>query len=123
MTSATQSQRRRILVIDDDTSVLKLYPRLLPDYDVAITPDPYEALAGGHGFDLVISDYLMPSMTGDELLARLRAQNPDVETLLVTAHDRILDAEAPEWWTNQAHLAKPLERNLLRNTIAGLIGQ
>ncbi len=66
---------KRILVLDDDALTLAVIERALPDYRVTVAPDGDTALvlASQLGtIDLVITDYLMPSMTGDELIGRLR---------------------------------------------------
>ena len=67
---------KHILVVDDDALMSALVQRALPDCHVTIAPDGETALAfvtPGQPLDLVITDYLMPSMTGAELVARLRA--------------------------------------------------
>src|SRR5438094_909996 len=72
--------------------------------------------------DLVITDYLMPSMTGEELIGRLRERHPHVKALIVTGHGDILDQEAPEFWMREAHLTKPFDVTTLKHAIANLIG-
>jgi len=63
----------------------------------------------------------MPSMTGDELVARLRERHPGIKALIVTGHGNILDQEAPDWWTREAHLTKPFDVTTLKKTVADLI--
>lgn len=116
---------KHILIVDDDQSVLQVLMRMLADYRLSVARDPDEALtvAANVGFlDLLITDYLMPSMTGDELIGRLRAQRPALTVLILTGHDAILDAENPPWWANEPHLAKPVEVERLRTAVAELIG-
>ncbi len=72
--------------------------------------------------DLLITDFMMPEMTGDELLARVRALRPGVKVLILTGHSDLLDAEGPSWWTSEAHLAKPVELKAVRAIVAELIG-
>jgi CheY-like chemotaxis protein len=116
---------KRILIVDDDSSVLSFLQRALRGYNVRIARDPDEALTVASNLaslDLLITDYLMPSMTGDELVARVREKRPRIKVLILTAHSDILDAEGAAWWANEAHLGKPLEMQNLRDMVKRLIG-
>lgn len=117
---------KHILVVDDDALMLSLITRALPDFALTLAHDGQEALAivgQGARIDLVITDYLMPSMMGDELVGRLREQRPDLKSLLVTGHGPILEREDPEWWNAQAHLSKPFRIDALREAVINLIGR
>lgn len=116
---------KHILVVDDDRTVLDLVGRALSDYRVTFGRDPDEALSAAarlSSLDLLITDYLMPSMTGEELIGRLRANWPGLQVLILTGHAALLDQENPSWWANEAHLAKPASLSDLRATVAMLIG-
>jgi DNA-binding NtrC family response regulator len=114
-----------ILIVDDDRSVLDILTRALDGYRLSIAGNATAALhlASTAGtLDLLITDYLMPSMTGAELIGRLRAQQPTLKVLILTGHGNILDHERPAWWAADTHLAKPPHLETLRATVAGLIG-
>jgi CheY-like chemotaxis protein len=114
-----------ILIVDDDSTVLDVLSRTLRGYRVWVARDPDEALvvAGGlAGIDLVITDYMMPSMTGEELVGRLRSTRPRLKVLFVTGHAAIFDKENPDWWAREKHLPKPVEIQRVRDTVAELIG-
>jgi DNA-binding NtrC family response regulator len=111
--------------VEDDSSVLSAFMSALREFRLSVARDPHEALMLADNIsrlDLVITDYLMPSMTGEELVARVRERHPSVKALIVTGHGDILDQEAPEWWTREAHLTKPFSATTLKNAIASLIG-
>ena len=115
---------KRILLVDDDRSVLQLLTRALSDYDLAVARDGGEAwsAAGRLGKpDLLITDYLMPTLFGDELIGRLRRTWPDLNVLVLTGHGEILEREAPTWWRSEARLAKPFEIQALRKMVASLM--
>jgi DNA-binding NtrC family response regulator len=117
---------QNILIVDDDSSVLALVSRTLRAYRLSIARDPDEALhIVRHigSLDLLVTDYLMPSMTGDELIGRLREQWPALNVLIITGHAALLEAENPPWWANSAHLAKPFEIDKLRAVVSELIGR
>ena len=116
---------KRILVVDDDSSVLKLVTLALSSYDLTIARDGHEALALADrqlGFDLLITDYLMPEMTGDELIARIREHRPHLKVLVITGHGDVLDREAPDWWKSQPHLDKPFRIQALLDAVEALLG-
>jgi CheY-like chemotaxis protein len=76
------TRRGRILVVDDEPLVGAALRRALgPDHDVEVTASAVEALSrigGGERFDLVLSDLLMPEMTGMELHGELSVRAPEV---------------------------------------------
>ena len=116
---------KHILVVDDDGLMLSLMTKALSDYHVTVARDGEEALhiAGPETpLDLLITDYLMQSMMGDELLGRLREQRPNLKALIITGHGDTLARELPEWWRAEAHLAKPFSIAVLRDRVARLIG-
>jgi CheY-like chemotaxis protein len=113
---------KSVLIADDDLSVLALIARALPEYRITTARNGFEALALASQLpdcDLLITDYLMPKMTGDELAGRLRAARPTVKTLLVTGHTAFVDAKD---CGTDAHLAKPFRLAELRKAVASLIG-
>ncbi|MEC5161661.1 type II secretory ATPase GspE/PulE/Tfp pilus assembly ATPase PilB-like protein/FixJ family two-component response regulator [Janthinobacterium sp. CG_23.3] len=82
--------RHRILLVDDEPSVLAALRRVFrqENYDVVLCNEPKEALArlAAESFHLLISDYMMPGMTGGELLKQARALHPDMIRIMLTGH-------------------------------------
>lgn len=116
---------KHILLVDDDSSVLNLFSRALSEYDVTLARDGFEALAASkqlEHLDLLITDYCMPSMIGDELIARVREDRPDLPVLVVTGHAGILDCDASPWWQALAHIEKPFRPEALREQVSAMIG-
>ena len=70
-------ERMQILVVDDDPSVLRIVAAMLGrwNYDVILAGDGLEAWEILQRRDLrfVISDWMMPGLTGPELCQRVRA--------------------------------------------------
>lgn len=81
-----------ILAIDDQQAVLEVLEALLTQegYVVHTVSDPQEALQlyrqRWSQTALVLIDYRLPGMLGDELFTRLQSINPEVRALLVTSH-------------------------------------
>lgn len=80
-----------ILVIDDESSVCRLVSRLLEKEGYACTTceDGAEAIKKieSGNYELVISDIMMPGISGIELLARVRKTHPDIAFIMLTAVD------------------------------------
>jgi PAS domain S-box-containing protein len=81
----------RILLVEDEEAVRMLTMRILEraGYSVVAAVSPAEALrlADGRSFDGVVSDVIMPGMSGSELAERLPAGLPIVFISGYTGHD------------------------------------
>lgn len=81
----------RVLIVDDQRDILRLIHSSLDtlghEMKIFEAPSGEEALleAANHKLDLVISDYKLPGITGVELMTKVRARNPDVKFILITA--------------------------------------
>lgn len=77
-----------LLIVDDDEQILKVLARLLADegYHVSTASDPRAAysMLRASSFDLLITDYRMPEMTGLELIRDARLLHPDLAAILIT---------------------------------------
>ena len=80
----------KILIIDDDIGVLKSIKRVLCDlgFEVILSSNPKEVLSIINDQDIavVIADYLMPEMSGIELLTKLKTMAPDIKRIMITAY-------------------------------------
>jgi CheY-like chemotaxis protein len=114
---------KHILLVDDDHAIVQLLTRALKAYDVSVAHDGIEALAlaSDRQPDLLITDYSMPEMTGDELITRLREQQPSLKALIITGHGETLDRTSPDWWRRERHLAKPFRIEALREAVTTLL--
>jgi CheY-like chemotaxis protein len=116
---------KHVLVVDDDTLILTLVERALEGYRVSTARDATEALARlatTEWIDLLITDYLMPVMTGDELVGRAKVKRPDLKVLVLTGHAEAIENADPSWWASERHVDKPFRVDELRGMVRDLIG-
>jgi PAS domain S-box-containing protein len=87
-----RGRRERILLVDDERGLTEVTTRRLEalGYDVIATNDPEAALrlvADDPGqFDLLMTDYAMPVMTGMQLAHRVTALRADLPVMLLTGY-------------------------------------
>ena len=119
MDTAVRRSCKHILVVDDDPAARESL-RLLLSLDqhvVTEAADGEEALALflPSKFDLVITDYLMPGMRGDELAEKIWNIAPDQPILIVTAFfEKLLEDGRPA----EFMLSKPWSIDDLRQAVA-----
>jgi len=86
----SHQQRSRILVVDDEQSVSGALELILGErgHEVSTAASVAEALAlfKSRPFDLVFTDLRLPDATGIDLLERVKADAPETEVVLMTAH-------------------------------------
>jgi len=117
--------RKHIVVVDDDTLLLTVVERGLPDYRVSTARDGGEALAILSAADpvhLLLTDYLMPVMTGQELVEHARLRRPALPALIITGLGGAAAAADPVWWASERHLTKPFGLEARRAAVESLIG-
>ncbi|HEV2391788.1 MAG TPA: response regulator [Verrucomicrobiae bacterium] len=125
MNNPATTTRRKILVVDDDPLVCDSIKRLLEvDGHIAETATSgQEALAlfNSGTFDLVIIDYAMPDMKGDELALRIKALAPNQPILMITAHvEELLSSGNPLAGVDLV-VGKPFDSKGLRKALSNLI--
>jgi CheY-like chemotaxis protein len=101
-----------VLIVDDEESVRKYVERVLREagYKTALASDGPEAMlvaASLESFDLLLTDLMMPQMTGDELARRLRQSTPSLKVLYLTGFSDRLFTEKVTLWADEAFLEKP----------------
>ncbi|KPC49659.1 hybrid sensor histidine kinase/response regulator [Amantichitinum ursilacus] len=111
-----------VLLVDDDELVLLGTSAMLEDqkHSVSAVSSGAAALAllnEGHVFDLVITDYAMPDMTGLQLAETIAARWPRLPIVLATGY-----AELPPDAMPLQRLGKPYQQDELARVVAGCIG-
>jgi type II secretory ATPase GspE/PulE/Tfp pilus assembly ATPase PilB-like protein/DNA-binding NarL/FixJ family response regulator len=88
--TAKKDARYRLLLVDDEPGILKALTRVFRQ-------ENYEVITAGHAEEalvrlqegtvqVVISDYMMPGLSGAELLKKIKALYPDTIRIMLTGH-------------------------------------
>jgi two-component system NtrC family response regulator len=112
---------KTVLLVDDDESL-----RRVVEYN--LREDGYHVVTAGDGrtglqrfqesaVDLVLTDVRMPEMDGVELLAHLRAMQPDLPVIVLTAHGTIDSAVEAMKVGAFDYLTKPFSREQLKASV------
>ena len=117
----------KVLVVDDSGTMRKIIVRSLNALGVT---DVLEAGDGSdglelfkqHAFDMVLTDWNMPRMTGIEFLKAIRASGSQVPVILITTEaDRGRVIEAVQAGVSD-YLVKPFETEGLRTKLQKFVG-
>ena len=122
-------QGLRLLLVDDMEDALGLFAMVLENegaqVDTANSGTAALELLAHTPYDLLISDIGMPGMDGYALLAALRKLpgqrqlRARMRTIAVTGYGRAADAQRAQREGFDAHIAKPVDFEALKKTIAG----
>jgi nitrogen-specific signal transduction histidine kinase/ActR/RegA family two-component response regulator len=114
-----------ILLVDDEKAILNLLKQLLEDlnYKVVTCEDSLEAVEifkeRPNTFDLVITDQIMPNLTGDLLAKQLLQIRSDLPIILCTGFSESLDEEK----SRQIGIHSVIMKPVLKSSLSGSIRQ
>ena len=118
------AQGERILFVDDDSVVRRFADQALSRLGYAVTAccSGEEAetvfLQQGGRFDLIITDRIMPGISGDQLLERLRRLSPGLRAIIFTGFsDTLTPAEPVDLPPGTRLLMKPVSLSQLVHAI------
>ncbi len=106
-----------ILVVDDEKNYLLVLSAVLEDegYEVLTAQGGHEALEiqKSSDLDLILSDMKMPAMDGIELLENIKALDPDLPVIMMTAHGTIDKAVEAMQKGAYSYILKPFDNERL----------
>ena len=116
-----------ILIVDDDTSLLKLLSIRLSSegYDVSTATSVDEAirLISDHKYSALLSDLRMPGKDGLYLLDYVSEHFPSLPVILITAHGSISEAVIATEKGALGFITKPIEHEKLREALNNAVAQ
>lgn len=108
----------KILVVDDEKNILKLYQAELEDegYTVVTASSGEDGLSAfeKEDPDLVTLDILMPDMDGIQVLRQMKEKKPNIPVIMLTAYDYRDDFSV---WVADAYIVKSSDTTNLKATI------
>lgn len=123
------SGARRILLVEDDAAIRRVASRILEreGFEVIASASGEDALraleADPDAVDLVLTDVVMPEMTGPQLVDRIRSRSPQIRVLFSSGHsgealaDHGLDPE------KHTFLSKPYTVDGLTSRVREVLGE
>ena len=121
-----ESQRKKtILVIEDDQDVLTMLVKHLQllGYNVITASDGMEGLKllEDSDFDMVITDIVMPYVSGLGVVSACKTKKPDIPVIAITGYGKEPEAAALEKKADLV-LSKPVKMAVLKEHIEKLLG-
>jgi len=114
----------KILIVDDDQSILRLYQEELEEegYQIVTAATGKEGLEKfeAEDFDLVTLDIHLPDIDGIKLLRQMKEKKPRMPIIMSTAYDYRDDFSV---WASEAYLVKSADLTEMKATIKKLTGK
>jgi two-component system cell cycle sensor histidine kinase/response regulator CckA len=115
-----------VLVVDDEEPVLKFVDRVLREagYKTVTAsngPEAIETAKRVGPLGALVTDVMMPGMSGDELVRILRQTEPNLKVLYLTGYSDRLFKEKAVLWADEAFLDKPCTIKGLREAVSLLV--
>ena len=117
----------RVLIVDDELSIVRMEKKMVErmGYQVTAISNSKDALTlfqtDPYGFDLIITDYTMPGMTGTQLATAMLTIRPHIPVVICTGFNEQISPESVEKIGIRHFLMKPIDHKtlsmILHNTI------
>jgi DNA-binding NtrC family response regulator len=112
----------RILIVDDDPSVVELLSDFLTEAgytpDTALTGREALTLISQRRLNVVLLDIRMPEIDGLEVLGRLRAAAPEIPVIMITGNDDLALARKTLEMGAFDYIAKPFDLGYVARAVA-----
>jgi two-component system, cell cycle sensor histidine kinase and response regulator CckA len=125
---ANRRRRNTVLLVEDDDGVRQLTRRILEHFGFGVFEarngaEALELLDSGPRIDAVVSDVVMPGMSGRELVGRLRLRRPDLPVLFLSGYTGDEIGEEVRGQPHQAFLQKPFSPDALAAALEELLAE
>jgi len=120
-----ESQATKVLLVDDNAIVRDMLVDLVTSFGCAPEPassgrEALELFDRGH-YDIVLTDLLMPGMSGWEVLEAVHERNPNMPVVIITGSPVVDDPRAAK--RNVAVVKKPVDVAALENLVKRMVEQ
>jgi DNA-binding response OmpR family regulator len=121
MINTTDISSQRVLVVDDEKSIRVCLQAFLvaEGYAVEVAADANEGLhlLENHDFDVIVSDIIMPQMSGIELLKAIHKAAPFSQVIMMTGEPTISTAAEALRCGAFDYLTKPVNKTAILRTV------
>jgi len=111
----------QILVVDDENSIRITLKAFLEkaNYQVDLAPDAVSAsqMIEQKDYDVILTDIIMPHMTGIELLGKIRERSKDIQVIIMTGEPTVDTAVNAVKNGANDYLSKPINKETLLLTV------
>ena len=111
------------MIVDDDPTIIRIIKKMLEKfgYNSSIFDSPEKALEqykkDPNKFDLIISDLIMPEMTGTKLADQLHTINPMTPVIIMTGYKDKIDLNTISQKNIKEVIHKPISVDTLMDAI------
>jgi len=122
-TNSISYENKKVLIVDDNKLNIKVVNRALKDFNFQIDEcydgiQCLEKINSGNDYDLILMDIMMPNMSGETVLAKLK-ENPEFDTPVIALTADALSG-AKEKYLSQGfvdYIAKPFSRDQIKEKL------
>jgi PAS domain S-box-containing protein len=115
----------QVLIVDDERSIRITLSEFLNnrDYEVSVASDADQALEmlAAKNYDVIVTDIIMPRMTGVKLLKSIKESAPGVQVIMMTGEPTIETASEAVRTGAFDYLTKPIGKEELVKTVANAV--
>lgn len=115
---------KHVLVVDDETTILIAFKKLLQspgvEVDTAETFEEVEALLSKHAYDAVIADLRLSGITGEEgldIIRYVKERHPDSHVILITAYGNQDIMKKAYSFGAAYYFEKPVSMNIITDAL------
>ena len=120
---------KRVLIVDNDKDISRMLEHTLkmlgPEYEIVTAMDSVTAISliEKESFALVLTDYMMPVMTGIDLAMAVRRISPDTQVILMTAYGTTGLRDTTKFLGLHGFLDKPFQLEQIQEIVKQAVAQ
>lgn len=120
--------KKKIMIVDDELEILDVLERFLSRndlFDIETYSNPVTALEKAKNFryDLILSDIMMPQVSGLEILEAIKSTNNSAKVALMTAYSNKNKVEKSNELNVDLYIEKPFQNlKTIENQILNTLG-
>jgi len=117
----------RIMLVEDDAYLVEAEKKMLEELGYSVTAltstvqafEIFQKLPDR--FDIIITDYAMPKMTGLQMIRKIRSINPDIPVIICTGYIKAVQQQKITPLGNSEIIMKPIELSYIAHAIRRLL--